>query len=299
LGNPPICNYEGSDYQASFWEKGGRAYEDAAEGVALGRLLPPKGRLLLELGAGAGRNTPRYQGFERVVLLDYSRTQLEQAQQRLGSAKRYLYVAANIYHLPFAPGLFDAATMIRTLHHMAEPERALQQVRQALEPGAVFILEFANKQNLKAIVRYWLHRQKWNPFSPEPVEFTDLNFDFHPRAVREWLKKSRFSIQRQLTVSHFRMGFFKRLAPLSLLVRMDAAAQLTGNWWQLSPSVFVRAQAVGQTPRPEPGAFFRCPACGECLPEAAGQPARELACPGCGAHYPYEDGIYDFREKTT
>jgi len=108
LGNPPICNYEGSDYQASFWEKGGRAYEDAAEGVALRRLLPAKGRLLLELGAGAGRNTPRYQGFERVALLDYSRTQLEQARQRLGIEKRYLYVAANIYHLPFAPGLFDA-----------------------------------------------------------------------------------------------------------------------------------------------------------------------------------------------
>ncbi len=91
------------------------------------------------------------------------------------------------------------------------------------------------------------------------------------------------------------MGAFKRLVPLSLLVRMDAAAQLTGNWWQLTPSVFVRAQAVGQTPRPLPGAFFRCPACGQGLPEAA----QSLTCPGCGAHYPFEDGIYDFREKTT
>jgi ubiquinone/menaquinone biosynthesis C-methylase UbiE len=292
MTTPPICNYEGSDYQSSFWEKGGRAYEDAVEGVALKRLLPPEGRLLLELGAGAGRNTPRYQGFERVVLLDYSRTQLEQAQQRLGIGPRYLYVAADIYHLPFAPGLFDAATMIRTLHHMAEPERALQQVRQALATGAVFILEFANKQNLKAILRYALRRQKWNPFSPEPVEFTALNFDFHPGAVRAWLKQSRFSIQRQLTVSHYRMGFFKRLAPLSLLVHMDSAAQLTGNWWQLSPSVFVRSQAVGQTPPPEPGAFFRCPACGRGLPELAA----ELTCPGCGRHWPFEGGIYDFRE---
>jgi len=295
LSNPPICDYEGSDYQASFWEQGGRAYEDAAEGVALRRLLPARGRLLLELGAGAGRNTPRYQGFERVALLDYSRTQLEQARQRLGSGERYVYVAANIYRLPFAPGLFDAATMIRTLHHMAEPERALAQVRQALEPGAVFIVEFANKQNLKAILRYGLRRQKWSPFSREPVEFTELNFDFHPRAVRAWLKASQFSAQRQLTVSHFRMGFFKRLVPLRLLVRMDAAAQLTGNWWQLSPSVFVRAQAVGQTPRPQPGAFFRCPACGEGLPEAG----QNLTCPGCGAHYPFEDGIYDFREQAT
>ena len=148
-------------------------------------------------------------------------------------------------------------------------------------------------------MRYILRRQSWNPFSPEPVEFTDLNFDFHPAAVRAWLKQSGFAIQRQLTVSHFRMGFFKRWFPLGLLVRMDAAAQWTGNWWQFSPSVFVRAQARGQTPAAAPGAFFKCPACGECLPELAEPAARELVCPGCGAHWPCEDGIYDFREKTT
>src|SRR5512133_120502 len=140
---PPVCSYEGSDYQARFWDQGGRAYEDGAEAVALRRLLPASGARLLELGAGAGRNTPRYQGFEQVVLLDYSRTQLEQAQQRLGRSERYLYVAADIYRLPFAPGAFDAATMIRTLHHMADAPRALEQVRQSLLPGAVFILEFA------------------------------------------------------------------------------------------------------------------------------------------------------------
>ncbi|MHB8819157.1 MAG: class I SAM-dependent methyltransferase, partial [Bellilinea sp.] len=80
METPPVCNYEGSDYQQSFWDQGGRAYEDAVEDVALRRLLPPSGRLMLELGAGAGRNTPRYHNFERVVLLDYSRTQLEQAR---------------------------------------------------------------------------------------------------------------------------------------------------------------------------------------------------------------------------
>ena len=92
---PPICDYEGSDYQKSFWDKGERDYEDRVEAVALQRLLPPSGNLLLEIGAGAGRNTSRYQGFKRVVLLDYSRTQLEQAQERLGKSDRYIYVAAD------------------------------------------------------------------------------------------------------------------------------------------------------------------------------------------------------------
>ncbi|RPI33324.1 MAG: methyltransferase domain-containing protein [Chloroflexota bacterium] len=97
----PICDYEGSDYQSSFWDSGGRAYEDQVEAIALRRLLQPGGDLLLEIGAGAGRNTPRYQGFNRIVLLDYSKTQLEQAQERLGRDERYVYVAANAYRLPF------------------------------------------------------------------------------------------------------------------------------------------------------------------------------------------------------
>src|SRR4030042_5184620 len=81
---PPVCDYENSDYQSSFWEEGGRSYEDQAEAIALKHFLPSGGGWLLEIGAGAGRNTPRYAAFQRVVLLDYSLTQLQQAQTRLG-----------------------------------------------------------------------------------------------------------------------------------------------------------------------------------------------------------------------
>ena len=50
-----------------------------------------------------------------------------------------------------------------------------------MQPGANFILEFANKRNMKSILRYALRRQTWSPFAPESVEFAPLNFDFHPR----------------------------------------------------------------------------------------------------------------------
>lgn len=289
---PPVIDYEGSDYQTSFWDSGSRQYEDQVEEIALRRLLPAGGKLLLELGAGAGRNTPRYAGFERVALLDYSFTQLQQARARLGDSPRYTYVAANAYNLPFVDGLFDAATMIRTLHHMADAPLALRQARRVLQPGAIFILEFANKHNLKAILRYALRRQAWSPFDRAPVEFVKLNFDFHPAAVEEWLSQSGFTTQRRLTVSHFRIDLFKRLLPTSLLVRLDALAQQTGDWWQLAPSVFVRAQAAGQTPQAPAGQFFRCPACGHAPIALAGE---TLDCPGCGRRWPYRDGVYDLR----
>ncbi len=289
---PPVCSYEGSDYQSSFWEQGGRSYEDAVEAGALGRLLPRTGWQLLELGAGAGRNTPRYTGFQRVVLLDYSLTQLQQAVQRLGHGSRYVYVAADIYRLPFVAGLFDGATMIRTLHHMADAPLALRQVRRVLQPGAAFILEYANKQNLKAIMRYWLQRQSWSPFSLEPIEFTELNFDFHPQAVRNWLAESGFQRQRQLTVSHFRMGLLKRLLPQRLLVWMDGIAQLTGDWWQLTPSVFTLSLATGETPVAPAEVFFQCPVCGG---SQMVEQEEDLNCLACGRAWPIVDGVYDFR----
>ena len=306
MTTPPVCNYDGSDYQTSFWDKGGREYEDRTEAIALKRLLPPNGHLLLELGAGAGRNTPRYRGFDRIVLLDYSRTQLEQAQQRLGRSDKYVYVAADIYRLPFIPGLFDTATMVRTLHHMADAPRALGQVKSVLAGSGVFILEFASKLNLKAIVRYLLGRQDWSPFSLEPVEFVRLNFDFHPRAVRNWLKDLGFTIERTLTLSHFRVGLLKRFIPTGILVFFDSLFQWTGAWWQYTPSVFIRAKAVGQNAILPVGRnailpvgqdailpYFKCP---DCSHTPLADKKDYLECPNCHKKWGVKDGIFDFRE---
>jgi SAM-dependent methyltransferase len=297
MTNPPVCNYENSDYQTSFWDEGGREYEDRTEAIALKRLLPKSGKLLLELGAGAGRNTPRYAGFERIVLLDYSRTQLEQAQQRLGASDKYIYVAADAYRLPFVDGLFDASTMIRTLHHMADAPKALGQVRNVLQPDGVFILEYANKLNLKAILRYLLGKQKWSPFTLEPVEFAKLNFDFHPGAIRAWMKGLGFKPERTLALSHFRVGFLKRIIPTAVLVFFDSLLQWTGALWQLTPSVFIKSRVarralVNNIPS-NYLFFFKCPACGHSPLE---DKKNQLACPNCESKWAFKDGIYDFRE---
>lgn len=300
MTTPPICDYEGSDYQISFWDKGGREYEDRTEAIALRRLLPKGGHLLLELGAGAGRNTPRYLGFDRIVLLDYSRTQLEQAQQRLGKSDRYIYIAADVYRLPFIDGLFDAATMIRVLHHMADAPKALEQVKNVMRLDGVFILEYANKLNLKAILRYLLGRQTWSPFTLEPVEFVKLNFDFHPKAIRNWLENLGFAVEKILTLSYFRVGLLKRLVPTSILVSLDSLLQRTGNWWQLSPSVFVRAKYVGRNGIPPAVdrqdtilSYFKCPDCGQ---SSLVDKTEHLECSSCGKKWGVKDGIYDFRE---
>jgi SAM-dependent methyltransferase len=226
------------------------------------------------------------------VLLDYSLTQLQQAQEHLGRNQRYIYVAADIYKLPFVDGLFDAATMIRAIHHMADPQSALHQVRQSMQPGGIFILEYANKQNLKAILRYLIRRQLWSPFTMESVEFEKLNFDFHPEAIRGWLKESDFNLQVQLAVSYFRLGVFKRKLPINLLTRLETWLQPTGNLCQLSPSVFTRSQAVGDTLKAQAGVFFKCPVCKSYELKPHGF---RLICTECSREWPIRDDIFDFR----
>ncbi len=290
MSERPICNYEGSRYNTDFWTAE-RSYEDAVERVALRALLPPHGRRLIEIGAGFGRLADLYEGYETVILFDYARTQLEKAVERLGHDPRYLFVQGNFYHLPFTAATFETVTMIRTLHHAADAAAVLHGAAELLTSEGIFILEFANKHNLKALLRYLLRRQSWSPFDEAPIEFVELNFDFHPRWIWQQVETAGLRIEAIRTVSHFRHPLFKRLLPLDLLIRLDALAQSTGRWWQWSPSVFVRLRA----PRKErqEGPLFRCPACGTPLGDP---PQRDFTCPTCGKRWTQKAGIYNFRD---
>jgi len=289
---PRFCDYEGSDYRTAFWEGQGREYEDLAERIALRRLLPPTGERIIDIGGGFGRLINLYDGYEEVVLMDFSRSQLEDAQRRLGQG-RITYVAANLYQMPFVEGAFDAAVMVRVLHHQSNVPRALRAIHHILRPDAVLILEYANKRNLKAILRYLLRLQKHNPFGHEPWEFIELNFGFHPTYVERQLKRASFHIERQLCVSHFRLSVLKRLVPARALATIDSWLQQPSTRLKLTPSVLLRARVVRKDPVSVFPSVFCCPHCGsrELVPNAD-----LLTCPICGDRWSTAGGIYDFRQ---
>ncbi len=291
-GERRICDYEESSYRTDFWEDQGRGYEDLAERIALRRLVPPTGRRLIDIGAGFGRLAEFYGGYDQVVLLDYSRSLLRQAQAELGRDGRFVYVAASFYDMPFVDGAFDTAIMVRVMHHVEDVPALLAQVARALADEGTYVLEFASKHHLKAMLRYALRRQTWNPFDPAPYEFVEMNFDFHPDWMRDRLSEARFHVKRTRTVSHFRLPLLKRLLPPRTLATLDGLCQPTGAWWQWTPSVFVQCtpdKLTGVTPT---GQLFRCPAChGSRL-----EPTLEvLICGNCACQWPIEDGIYNFK----
>ena len=295
----PICDYEGSDYRTRFWANQNREYEDLAERLAIQRLLPPQGHRLIEIGTGFGRLVDMYQGYEHIVLLDYSKSMLREAQDKLGR-KKYTYVAADVYRLPLTDSVVDTVTMVRVMHHMANVPGALRQISRMVRPGGTFVLEFASKLHIKSILRYAVRRQNWSPFAQEPVEFVELNFDFHPHWMRERLEECNFSVDRTRTVSRFRIPLLKRIIPARTLARLDGALQGLGDFWQLTPSVFVQARRTGTRGdlavppgTTDPAQLFRCPACEEqnweVLPD-------QMHCRSCDARWAIDNGIYDFKK---
>lgn len=294
----PICDYEGSRYSTEFWTHE-REYEDRAERIAIKKLLPPRGGTLIEIGAGAGRLADLYLGYDQVVLMDYARSTLVEARERIATrfpehAARFHFVAADVYALPFAAGLFDTVMMVRVMHHLADVPAALAEIAAILKPNATFVVEFANKRHLKAILRYLARRQTWSPFAREPIEFAKLNFDFHPAWMGGRLREAGFSVKRTLSVSHFRSARLKQLIPARTLAAMDGALQSVGALWKLTPSIFHQLQAPATNRIAAAGArlAFRCPACQS---EQVNESPEAITCGECGRAWPIREGIYEFR----
>lgn len=303
----PVIDYEGSGYRMDFWQGQGRDYEDATERLALKRLLPPRGGRLAEIGAGFGRLADLYLGYEQIILFDYSRTLLAEAVAQWGDDPRFVFVAGDVYNLPLATGVLDSLVMVRVMHHLAHVQTALGQLRRSLRGDGVAVLEYANKRNLKAILRWLARRQSWSPFDQAPVEFVKLNFDFHPTWMDAQFAGAGLHKQRQLAVSHFRLGAIKTRMDARTLARWDSRLFGPGAHFPVSPSVFVQAvpsratqpapilpSNSGQVGSESLAGLFRCVACGR---EPLVRPDEtHVDCLACGARYERRNLIWDFKE---
>jgi len=296
----PVIDYEGSQYKANFWEGQGRDYEDATERVILRQLLPVQGGRVAEIGAGFGRLANMYLGYEQIILFDYSRTLLQDAVAHWGHDARFVFVAGNIYHLPLAAGILDSLVMVRVMHHLADVPLALQQIRRVLHRHSVAVLEYANKRNLKALLRWWVGRQSWSPLDATPVEFVKLNFDFHPAWMQARLVDAQLRLRQQMAVSHFRWSLLKKYVSVSKLVAADRLLYGVGGRYPLSPSVFVQVDAPGigvRSPVATDAAgiagLFCCPNCRQEAFQLVG--TEQLLCENCGKKYSRQAGIWDFK----
>lgn len=100
----------------------------------------PAGSRVLEVGCGVGAQTVILAARSpdaRFTSIDLSPVSLEQARTavaRIG-ATNVAFQVADIYALPFEPGVFDHVFVCFTLEHLPEPVRALRAIQVVLRPG--------------------------------------------------------------------------------------------------------------------------------------------------------------------
>jgi SAM-dependent methyltransferase len=130
--------------------------------VDLDRLGLQPAQRLLDIGCGSGRHTGEAYRRQGVVVLgaDPSVKDLKQARQRLewhdllkahGGGRWYL-AAADVCHLPFTDGYFDAVICSEVMEHIPDHRRALDELVRVLKPGGRLAL---------SVPRYFPERICW------------------------------------------------------------------------------------------------------------------------------------------
>lgn len=300
----PVIDYEGSQYKTNFWEGQGRDYEDATERLVLKQLLPSQGGRIAEIGAGFGRLANMYLGYEQIILFDYSRSLLQDAVKQWGHDPRFVFVAGNVYELPLATGILDSLVMVRVMHHLANVPQALQQIQRVMHRHSIAVIEYANKRNFKALLRWALGQQRWSPLELTPVEFVELNFDFHPTWMNKQFNEAKLLINAQRAVSHFRWPILKNNLKAEKLAKADSALFRLGGLYPLAPSVFAQlaaptagVRATVSTELSGLAQLFRCPHCAKETFEMVGN--EQLLCRNCDKKYMQRSGVWDFKEEVS
>jgi ubiquinone/menaquinone biosynthesis C-methylase UbiE len=233
-----IADYDSTHYNyEQYWQ--GRDYEDAAERIALLKLLPTKIKTFLDIGGGYGRLLPVILPKSgSTTLLDYSQENLNRAEELFGN--KITLVKGNVYELPFPDNSFDCGMMIRVMHHLEEPQKSLQEIYRVMAPGSTFILEYANKCHVKALFSHGpLFCWNTNPANKLTKE-SGVFLNFHPRFMKNLVKDTGWVVSGKLSVSNFRSPILKRLFPATILCKIESILQKPLAAVSFGPSIFYK-----------------------------------------------------------
>lgn len=238
-----VSDYNGYDYKKDFWENTGREYEDQADRMAIRKLLPKRMEKFADIGGGYGRLANEYlKRAHKVIIFDYSKTELEQAKEIYGD--KIETRAGDIYKLPFKDDELDGLMMIRVTHHLKDMDKALAELYRVLKPGGVAVIEVANKRTLPKMARFVTGKSKVNPFDRKVANYKEISkdgfFNYHPKYVEELFDKTGFKCERILSVSNFRSKSLKKVFGTQNLVKMEDKAQKMLAPVRFAPSIYYK-----------------------------------------------------------
>jgi ubiquinone/menaquinone biosynthesis C-methylase UbiE len=281
--------YENINYQ-DFWMGVERQHLDKLEQVLIQQMLKLPARRLVDIGCGFGRLSKIYMNnCQEVVMVDSSLSQLLQAREITGG--RCTYIASNATRLPFQPGSFDRALMIRVFHHIPKEaeKNSLNELERILCQNGQLLFTYSNKRNLERIVKWLFGKLPYNPFELSTAAIWEPFSMHHPRYISQALSERGFcnlDLRGSGVMDKIagRLGKFGNLIPLGVQL-----APFFGRS-ALAPWIFVGCKKkTGTIPAVELAKeFLQCPVC-------AGGLATSYECPTCNRVFPILDGVIDFR----
>jgi ubiquinone/menaquinone biosynthesis C-methylase UbiE len=110
-------------------------------GAYLRGTLPGQGGRALDLGCGTGRHASLVaERYDTVLAVDMSGPMLDLARERQ-NRPNITYVQRDLAHVtPERDGHFDLVLSVHTLHHVADLDAALRQIRSLVAPGGLAVL---------------------------------------------------------------------------------------------------------------------------------------------------------------
>ncbi len=243
-------DYENYDYR-EFWEDDKRYYEDQSERIALRSMLrgvDPSNKLFIDIGCGYARLFNEYSNFQRVVLIDYSIKNLRNARERISrflsddpdKLSNVLFISADATAIPVQDDSADTVLTVRVVHHLNKPEKYFDEVERILKAGSLYLFEFANKRNLKNILRFVIGKMDTSPFGPVPSQIGETIRNYHPKEIYRKLRERNIRIERVISVSNFRLGILKKIFGNRLLLFFENIYQKIFSFITWGPSIFVK-----------------------------------------------------------
>lgn len=236
--NDPSHNY------LHYWH--GRDYEDAAERMALKRLL--KGRHFghaVDVGGGYGRLCIFLEQYaDRVTLAEPSQQQLDIAKDFLKEHAEIDRKLTQADDLKFKDGTVDLLTMIRVMHHLPDPAQEFSEIARVLSKNGYAIIEVANYGHGRNRLKFALKGKK---LPAEPVDIRseahrgkdEIPFVNHnPHTVMKQLAHAGLKVERILSVSNLRSTTLKKIMPKKIMLAIEGILQPTLASSFFGPSVF-------------------------------------------------------------
>lgn len=234
----PAWNYK------DYWV--GRDYEDAAEQIAISRLLKGKHfKNAVDVGGGYGRLCVLLERYADIVTLaEPSQQQLDIAEDFLKGHPRIKCVLTQADDLKFADKSFDLVTMIRVMHHLPEPSQEFKELARVLSDDGYLILEVANYTHGRNRMKHLL---KGKRLPTEPVDIRSeknkrddvIPFVNHnPKTIIKQLAHAGLKVEKVLSVSNLRSPTLKKVVPRPVMLSVEKVLQPTLARTYFGPSVF-------------------------------------------------------------